>query len=475
MRTTLGSTLLALFVHELDQASEHFRASAYYRIRDGSSHAASLAADELSLPQNESDTNDMKNHDPSCGATDCISRGARRRWLSALTIICLASVPACDAGEDFPEGDTDRDGAQSDRISNGFDSPHYFWNGVIRLANGCTGTLIGETYMLTAGHCVPRPTVPGGVVNGTWYNFTSGTPGPTVQVGPDVGSPLFTRSTTQYNEAGFDDILLLRLSGPVPGTYATAVPPVTDIPGGGAALTWLQSQDFDMSGFGLVDGGASATERQRAEATVAEFPFTSFGTLQPNLLRAVGEDCATIQPGDSGSPLLWFDFSTNVLRTVGVAQGREGCGGRYVATFGEGGTDSAGNAKPNIGDWFETTIPVDFVIDSEITTGCTGPGGTPTALMWVKNQGLTARSGWVDFFLDEASPPSIGTYSSMYQSSGLLQPGQRKLITFTLPATRGNQSTWADVLLDTTQTHAEDKENNNHADTYVTFPDCSFS
>lgn len=407
---------------------------------------------------------------------DC-NQNSQSRWSVVLMAACLVSVPACDTDDEIRDGDTDGeadlDDAQSDRITNGFDAPSYFWNGVIRLANGCTGTLIGETYVLTAGHCVARPTIPGGVVNGTWYNFTSGTPGPTIQVGPDVGSPLFTRTTTQFNEAGFDDILLLRLSGPVPSTYATAVPPITDIPGGGNALTWLQSQGFDMAGYGLVDGGAPATERQRADATVAEFPFTSFGTLQPNMLRAEGEDCATVQPGDSGSPLLWFDYATNVMKMVGVAQGVQSCGGRYVVTFGEGGTDSAGNAKPNIGDWLEVTIPVDFVVDSEITTGCTGAGGSPTASVWVKNQGLTAKSGWVDLFLGEPAPPPIGTYSSMYKSSGLLQPGQRKLITFTVPATWENQSTWADILLDTTQSHTEDKENNNHHDTFVSFPDCT--
>jgi hypothetical protein len=431
-----------------------------------------------SSPPNKERVTMTQLHDPKSLPA---STARRRRWSSAALAVCLLAGPACDEGGDHEwadgetEGEDEPDEAQTDRITNGFNAPSYFWNSVVRLANGCTGTLIGETYVLTAGHCVPRPTIAGGVVPGTWYSFTAGVPGPSIQVGPTVGSPVLTRTVTQFNEAGFDDILLLRLSATVPASFATASPPITDIPGGGVALPWLQSQSFDMAGFGLVDGGAPATQRQRADATVAEFPFVSFGTLQPNMLRAVGDDCATVQPGDSGSPLLWFDYATNVLRMVGVAQGVEGCGGRYVTTFGVGGVDGAGNAKPNIGDWLETTIPVDFVVDGNIDVGCTSSGGSPTVLVRVKNQGLTAASGWVDLFLDLPAPPPIGTFSSMFKSSGTLAPGQSKLLTFVVPDSWETQSVWVDILLDTTQSHAEDKENNNHKDRFVTFPDCSFN
>lgn len=405
----------------------------------------------------------------------------RRRTCAAVGAVCLASslsLGACveeeyDAeliGEDSEGGELDEE-----RLLNGFDATSYFWNSVIRLGNGCTGTLIGVDYVLTAGHCVARPIIPGGVVNGTWYSFTGSVPGPSIQVGPTAGSPVVTRTATQFNEAGFDDILLLRLSSAVPSSAATPSPPITDIPGGGDPLTWLQTQSYDMAGFGLDDTGTPATTRQRADATVAEFPFTSFGTLQPNMLRAQGVGCATVQPGDSGSPLLWFDYATNVLKMVGVAQGVQSCGGRYVVTFGEGGVDSAGNAKPDIGDWLETTIPVDFVVDGDLSVGCTGSGGSPTVSFRVKNQGLTARSGWVDLFLDLSAVPTIGTLSSTYQSTGTLTPGESKLMTFTVPDSWETQTIWVDVLLDTTQTHTEDKENNNHADERVTFPDCSFS
>ncbi len=394
--------------------------------------------------------------------------------VKTLTIALLSTtlLAACDPPEDFDDDLVeDSDGEyDEDRLLGAVEAPHYTLDSVVLVA-GCTGTLVGERHVLTAGHCIGRDPIPGGAVPGTWYPLSP----ISVNFGPDRAAPLLSVSAVEYTEAGFDDILLLRLASTVPDSIATPTIPLTDIPGGGDPLTWLSDQDFTMAGFGLIEGGVPAPIRRQASATVAEFPFTSFGTLQPNMLRAEGDDCATVQPGDSGSPLLWFDYSTGIRHSVGVAQGVQTCGGRYVVTFGEGGFDSMGNAKPNIGDWLEEAIPIDLVVSGPISLGCTGSGGSPVVYVTVKNQGLTRGRGWVDLFLGEPAPPAIGTYSSIYKLSDYLDPGQSQLVSFTIDDAWQDQSLWVDVLLDTTESVAEDNEDNNHEDQYVTIPDCSFN
>jgi len=255
---------------------------------------------------------------------------------------------------------------------------------VVRLGNGCSGVLVAPTVILTAAHCMGSLAPVGGEADiwrtddPQWQSFTDTM---AINFGNDSRDFHGQAMADAYSMPGFDDIAALRLTQPVP--YNLAEP----------ALVFIRHPDVDINStefrnylgvrrFTISGWGGGRNIRQIVAASYGVFPLNSFGVLQPNLMRLRGGGGATLERGDSGSPAFMqvrldrgFDIYAPYYRrlrferflmpphsnrvVVGIAQGLEGGGGRYVVTFGNGGPtgrDGAGNQKPNIGQWLDNLL-----------------------------------------------------------------------------------------------------------------------
>lgn len=265
-------------------------------------------------------------------------------------------------------------------------------NAVVSVNNGCTGTLVGASLVLTAGHCsgagLPHSSR---IRTGEWMDLNSSL---SIFFGNDSQSYVGTRTVTQFNYAGFDDIILLKLDRPVSPTLALPARVLTRIPGGEAPADFLGDKRFQMVGWGGTGMTSRPRFRQRAAARLHSYPFTSgAGVVQPNMLRVRGEGDATVIPGDSGSPLIYNCHDPAYARypfVVGVAQGTEAAGGRYVAAFGEGGADSRGVRKNSISAWLDRLLFNEIIPQSVV----------PLVSWWNQDFGdnyATTKPSWSDW------------------------------------------------------------------------------
>ncbi len=209
---------------------------------------------------------------------------------------------------------------------------------VVRLL-GCTGTLITPTVVLTAGHCLseedrgtnaphhPPAQVLGRCphnwqVAGRWYRLTQGR---NVSFGRDRRTPTATRRTTHYAMTPCADMVLLRLDRAVARRIAVPIPVLANLGDhrGTTDADLLKGESFTAHGWGLDASGSVPRLRQRADAR--------YGSRTDEKLIPAMQAGASIQPGDSGSPLIWTSPS-KIRYVVGVAQ-QSGTNPVYTPTF----------------------------------------------------------------------------------------------------------------------------------------------
>jgi hypothetical protein len=228
-------------------------------------------------------------------------------------------------------------------------------NAVVKVG-GCTGTLITRDVVVTAGHCISEvargsdepPHPPNQVLDrcpndwqvpGRWYPVRATI---TIRFGNGT-TPFVDRTASQYTLPVCADMIMLRLNQPVAASVAIPIPVLANFGDdvGGRDAARLAGASFTLVGWGLDETGVVPTVRQRGTAR--------YNRHDDEKLWVSG--VSQVQPGDSGSPLLWRSPS-GVQYVVGVAQGFDGFGSRYTTTF-----RGPLGVKPAVSNWFNTANP----------------------------------------------------------------------------------------------------------------------
>jgi hypothetical protein len=192
---------------------------------------------------------------------------------------------------------------------------------------GCTGTLVAPDIVLTSGHCLAEadrgtldpPHPPAQKLDrcpdnwqhaGRWYPLLRQTQ---VAFGRDRLNPVTTRRTQRYAMVPCADMVLLQLDAAVPRAVARPIPVLANLGDSPGTLDAdkLAGQSFVAVGWGQDGTGAIPRFRQRSVATYAG--------RDAEKIRASFPSGTSIQPGDSGGPLLWTSPS-GVRYVVAIVQ-----------------------------------------------------------------------------------------------------------------------------------------------------------
>ncbi len=334
-------------------------------------------------------------------------------------------------------------------------------NAVVLIGGFCTGTLVAPDVVVTAGHCgFDDPAF----ADGNWHAMSP----VTIFFGPDRAASVATATANQVSAPPLhtlgswpDDIVLLRLTAPVPATTAVPRPMFVDRP----ATLSAASTIFQVGYGGGRNRRFMTGSSYRDWLTVGlDYLMNGFAYTATFAGTGIGDRGTNIEGGDSGGPMLLGSSTSFVM---GVLSHWEPYG---IATFGPGG-----EGRPVLRTWLQGKVPQkpDFDVVSVSVAGCTGTAGQPVVSVRLRNAGSRTSSAWVDVFHGRAAAPAIGELSTIFRSSGSVAPLATIDMSFPLPLPPGPRR--IDVLLDTTRSVAELDESNNHGMATLTLPDCSFN
>src|SRR4051812_44561333 len=211
----------------------------------------------------------------------------------------------------------------------------------------CGGTLIAQSVVVTAAHCVYdrgfQPARDFDVVSGrTHLPSSAGQEQPVQQIyvpTNGAGSPLYENSTTRW------DVAVLDLGSPAIGT------PIT-LAGPDETSLWSAGQTAYTSGWGQLGPGGGYPDGLHA----AQLPMLSDSTCRAEWGRTYQSDvmvCATGNgadtcPGDSGGPLVVRAADGSVRLVGSTSYGTDPCG-RAPSVYGR----LAGDAMRG---WIQQTV-----------------------------------------------------------------------------------------------------------------------
>ena len=253
----------------------------------------------------------------------------------------------------------------------------------------CSGVLVARDMVLTAEHCVrhdipnpaphpPRQGYSDWELPDRFYDVRHVLPdGVNVLFGRDSNNPMLAAKAYEYSLPGDIDIMLLRLTEPVPSSVANPVDVVTDWGMNANKTTaFLAEQSFKVFGYGKTSDTSNFSNIQqegRSDGATFPCPTQQDGWQQGDVHRMClkGADGTGVRSGDSGGPAYWFD-ATGKRHVVGIFQGLESFhnGGRYVALWYDGGRSANGDRRGDVAGWLQDhlTIRLDY-----------GPTAVPSA------------------------------------------------------------------------------------------------
>ncbi len=293
----------------------------------------------------------------------------RGRTAMALLVLLLVASSLSVAGLAAPAG----------AIEGGSDAADTTFNHttvrVTTRGSTCSGSLVAPNLVLTAEHCVrhdipnppphpPRSGFDDWELPDRFYDVRHVLPeGINVLFGKDSNNPKLAAKAYEYSIPGDVDIMLVRLTEPVPSHIARPVKLVTDWSMNTSRLTsFLAEQEFHVFGYGKTSATSNFSNiMQEGRSNGAAFPCPSGtggwvgGDVHRMCLK--GANGTGVRSGDSGGPAYWYDANGTRVQ-VGIFQGLESAnnGGRYVALWYRGGNGRNGSPRGDVAGWLDNWL-----------------------------------------------------------------------------------------------------------------------